>query len=186
MNGEDKRKNGIGELESIFEEAVTQNRESAIDHVVLKDEVAAFEEINTSFKAGLELSRHGGSGGSSPGGVENPVIFVEQWRQTACGPLPIPGTVTLNWKQFLQMQSPQLRQWCLRFTRENLAPHAMQMGAWSSGIQTGANPCISSSRPSNFRIFFISSNPPSNACFSFSEGMFARKLFFFSRTSTAY
>jgi hypothetical protein len=38
---------------SIFEEAIIQNRQMGIDHVVLKDEVAALEEINTGFKASI-------------------------------------------------------------------------------------------------------------------------------------
>jgi hypothetical protein len=46
-------KNGLAELCSIFEEAMIQNRQMGIDHVVLKDEVSALEEINASFKANL-------------------------------------------------------------------------------------------------------------------------------------
>jgi hypothetical protein len=51
--GKVKRKKGMGELECIFEEALIQNRQMTMDHVLLKEEVAALEELHAGLKKGL-------------------------------------------------------------------------------------------------------------------------------------
>jgi DNA repair exonuclease SbcCD ATPase subunit len=55
VQGKVKRKKGFGELEYIFEEALIQNRQMTMDHVLLRDELAALEEL----KAGLKVAAGG-------------------------------------------------------------------------------------------------------------------------------
>jgi hypothetical protein len=53
MKGKIKAKRGFTELESIYEEALIQNRQMALDHAALTDEIAVLEEMNVILKAGL-------------------------------------------------------------------------------------------------------------------------------------
>jgi hypothetical protein len=54
VKGKIKRKKGLGERECLFEEALIQNRQMTMDHVLLRDEVAALEELHAGLKAGLQ------------------------------------------------------------------------------------------------------------------------------------
>jgi chromosome segregation ATPase len=54
VKGSVKRKKGIGELESVYEEALIQNRQLGRDLALLKDEVAVLEEMNQTLRTGLD------------------------------------------------------------------------------------------------------------------------------------
>jgi hypothetical protein len=54
VRGKVKRRKGIGELESVYEEALIQNRQLGRDLALLKDEVAVLEEMNQTLRTGLE------------------------------------------------------------------------------------------------------------------------------------
>jgi hypothetical protein len=53
INGKVKEKKGIEELVFLYEEALIQNRQMAVDMLSLRDEVAVLEEMNATLKAGL-------------------------------------------------------------------------------------------------------------------------------------
>jgi hypothetical protein len=53
MKGKIKTKRGLPELESVYEEALIQNRQMADDHAALIDEITVLEEMNRILLAGL-------------------------------------------------------------------------------------------------------------------------------------
>jgi hypothetical protein len=48
------RKKGIGELGSVYEEALIENRQLGRDFVLLNDEVPVLEGMNHTLRTGLE------------------------------------------------------------------------------------------------------------------------------------
>jgi chromosome segregation ATPase len=53
IDGRVRAQKGFGELQCTYEEVLIQNRQMALDHAALKDEIVVLEEINARLKAGL-------------------------------------------------------------------------------------------------------------------------------------
>jgi hypothetical protein len=53
-----KTKKGFDELQGIYEEALIQNRQMALDHAALREEIVVLEEMNATLNPGLGGESH--------------------------------------------------------------------------------------------------------------------------------